>query len=251
MWGSTHPIDSSAPNPAAVCPDWPNSETVNCYYVDNTHRNATDVWNEYGSPKKPRVSPPSSAKAGAYIEIHGGRYEEEKYDFTFTGTAEKPVWFRGTPGEMPIFTGRFFVRDSQYLFIEYIDFNGGYDGSVNTTENPRDFEGGWPKGSIKMTDRTNEHICIRNNTFRKKKYGTSNTAAIDGSPDEGYSLHDIIIYNNTFYQLGDWDTTEGDLDFHAIYPNLWGIQASVKPVTENYNWWILENTAYRSTTCGI
>jgi len=245
MWGTTHPIDSSAPSTATKCPGWPISQTDNCYYIDNTHAQATDSGNTYGYPNKPRLTiPQTTFLAGSYIEIHGGMYTSKNYSLTFAGTAEAPIWIRGASAdEMPIVTGQFLFRDSSYVILENIDFNGGFNGSVNGVENPRIFEGGWPGGCISFTRSNVNHIAIRNCKFRHKAR-TVNTAAVSNSQTAGGSHHDFVIHNNLFYLLGDWQDNVGDADFHGVNPSLWGIQASKPPQTSTYNWWILNNTGY-------
>lgn len=242
MWGTTHPIDSSAPDTTIKCPSWPAAQTANCYYIDNKHPQATDTSNTYGYPNKPRLSFPTTFTAGAYIEVHGGPYTKEKVYMYFNGTSESPIWFRGTQSEMPIITGRFIVKNSSYVIFEYLDFNGGYNGATNGVENPRIFEGGWPGNCIIFAGDYVDHAAIRNSNFRQKE-GTGSTAAIDGHPADHGTMHDIVVFNNLFYTLGDW-TGAGDEDFHGVFPELYGNQASVPPVTLNYNWWILENTGY-------
>lgn len=124
MWGTTHPIDSVAPSIEIKCPNWPSRETTNCYFIDNTHPQATDINNPYGYPNKPRVTiPAGNYLAGAYVEIHGGPYTSTAIR-TMNGTAENPIWFRGSSSQTkPIFKAKQSFGDSSYLFIENLEFS--------------------------------------------------------------------------------------------------------------------------------
>lgn len=221
MWGTTHPIDSLAPDTTTKCSSWPAAQTVNCYYIDNTHVQATDTDNTYGFPNKPRVTIPQIAyPAGAYISLHGGPYTETYLNLVFKGTPENPIWFRGNQNLMPIISGRISIKNSSYALIENIDFNGN----------------GNSLGSIKFSSLNVHHICVRNAKFHNKTW-TSNTAAIGSTPDQGGSIHDLVFYNNDFSLLGNWESST-DQDFHGINPDLWGRT----PPTTQYNIWALNNT---------
>lgn len=220
MWGNTHPIDSTAPDEALVCPNWPQSESTDCYYIDNTNSNATDTSNDFGYPAKPRLTVPSKTfTAGSYILIQGGPYSTN-ITLSPDGTSNKPVWFRGKLNSLPIFTKTINIVNGKYALFEYLDFNGGTG------------------ACIRYTGSQTQNISIRNSKFRNRPW-ISNTAAIAGVPDQGGYAHDIVIYNNLFHNLGDW-TVSVDQDFHGINPTLWGRT----PPTTHYNVWALNNTGY-------
>jgi hypothetical protein len=225
-WGGIHPIDNQSPNTTAKCPNWPAASTLSCYYIDNTHAQATDTNNTNGFPNKPRLTIPTTYAAGSYTELHGGPYTNA-LTLTLKGTVDNPAWFRGTAESMPIISSLISIKESTYAFIEHIDFNGGSGGCVY------------------LAGLVGNHIVIRNSKFRNKAY-VSNTAGIGFSPTQNGSIHDIVFYNNEFSELGTWDT-ELDQDFHGIAPSLWGRTAP----TEVYNVWILQNTFYHISGNGV
>jgi hypothetical protein len=222
MWGTTHPIDSPAPDTKTKCPTWPAGQTTNCYYIDNTHAQATDTGNTYGYPAKPRLTIPATTYvAGAYIEIAGGPYTSA-VSMTIQGTAENPVWLRGnSPTSMPDLRAKIAIPNSTYLIAENLDFN-------NFTGN-----------AINITGLAVHNICIRNCKFHDLTFPGSSTAVISSTPTQGGSIHDLVFYHNYFGDIGNWQATT-DEDFHAINPDLWGR----KPPTTQYNIWSLNNTSY-------
>lgn len=223
MWGTTHPIDTPAPSIASKCPGWPNTTSVNCYYIDNTNINATDTDNTNGSPAKPRLTAASgSYEPGSYIEIHGGPYTAA-ITATMNGTPADPIWLRGSsPTTMPDFRAKISIPDAKYTIIENINFNN--------------FTG----VAISITGLSANNICIRNSTFQKMIYPGNSSAVIASTPTQGGNIHDLVFYNNLFQDIGDWQATD-DQDYHAINPTLWGRT----PPTTQYNVWSLNNTAVR------
>lgn len=227
IWGTTHPIEGTAPNTTTKCPDWPSAQTAGCYYIDNTHPQATDTSNTLGYPDKPRRTlPTSSFSAGAYVEIHGGPYATD-LNLIFAGTAENPCWFRGTSGSIPLFTNRTRFGNSTYLFVEYLEFNGGNNNCIS------------------IYGATANNVVIRNCKFKNRTW-TSNTSGVGITPDQNGNVHDIIVYNNEFSELGNWLATE-DQDFHGINPNTSGRTAP----TELHHVWMLNNSFYHLSGNGV
>ena len=227
-WGATHPIDGVATSTATKCPNWPASATAGCYYIDNTNASSTDVSNNYGYPNKPRLTlPDNNYSAGVYMELHGGPYATNM-NISFVCTAQNPCWFRGTPGDMPIFTNTIRFRDSTYLFIENLEFNGGENGCIDVY------------GDV------SNHVLVRNNKF-KNRIWTSNTAAVGITPNQNGLVNDVVVYNNEFSELGDWDATSTDPDFHGVNPDTYGRT----PPTELRNVWILNNSFYHISGNGV
>lgn len=223
MWGNTHPIDSSAPNTTTKCPNWPASQTTNCYYIDNTHAQATDTNNTYGYPSKPRATIPATTySAGAYIEVHGGPYTSA-VSMTMNGTTESPIWFRGvSSSSMPDIRAKISIlTTSQYAILEHLNFNNFTGVAIN------------------MAGMATNNICIRNSKFQNLAYPGSSSAVIASTPVQGGNIHDLVFYNNMFQDIGNWQAVT-DEDYHAINPTLWGR----KPPTTQYNVWSLNNTAY-------
>jgi hypothetical protein len=230
MWGTTHPIDSTAPDVAVKCPTWPAGQTNNCYYIDNTHPQATDTGNLYGYPDKPRLTPHggnafTTFTAGAYIEMHGGPYPLREGTMTYfylQGTSEQPVWFRGDLELMPIITGSIELRDSAYAFIENLEFNGGAGSCIN----------------IVSINNTTNHVVVRNSKF-KNRLDTGSTSAVGTNLADGRTMNNVVVYNNEFTELGNWQNEE-DLDFHGFGVTVW----SGDSTSELYNVWFLNNYGY-------
>lgn len=213
-------IDESAPpQPDA----WPGAQVAGYYYIDNTHPNATDSDNQYGYPNKPRETIPEiTYGAGSYVEIHGGDYADEDMRLDFLCTSAAPCWMRGTAAAMPKISGQIISYNNlSYVIFEYLDFDGGGIGSLSM------------EGAA-------DHVAFRHSFVRNKPW-INNSAGIGFVPGEGKQIHDILIYNNRFHDLGDWQTTE-DQDFHGIVPSLWGRDRNSG--SEVYNIWILENSCY-------
>jgi len=222
MWGTTHPIDSHAPDTTTKCPGWPAGQTTNCYFIDNTHAQATDSGNTYGYPDKPRLTIPAKTyDAGSYIETHGGPYTANT-SMTMSGTVNAPIWFRGvSSSEMADIRAKISIPNSTYAILENLHFN-------NFTGN-----------AISITGMAANHLCIRNCRFNNLIYPGSSTAVIGSTPTQDGSIHDLVFYNNYFSNIGNYQATT-DEDFHAINPDLWGRT----PPTTQYNVWSLNNTAF-------
>ena len=221
MWGTTHPIDSSALDTVTKCPVWPSGETANCYYIDNTHPQATDTGNLYGYPDKPRAAVSAGTyAAGAYIEVHGGPYPTQTI-MTMNGTSEAPIWFRGASSQnKPIFKAKLSFPDSSYLFMENLEFSN-ITGLV-----------------VNFSSMNAHHIVLRNSYFHDMIYPGSSASVINATPSQDGSIHDVIFYNNNFHIIGDWNALADD-DYHCINPTLWGRH----PDTTIHNFWVLNNIA--------
>ena len=213
LWGSTHPIDSQAPEPPA---DW-SVPLSGYYYIDGLSGNDS---NGNGCPNAPRKSFPSSLNEGAYVEIHGTF--TSRAEIRANGSAESPIWLRGSSSSPALFSSvGMVIRESDYLIIENIVFNGGMlsVGSANAIN----------------------HIAVRNCDL-----GHSNSSLMEIGAAEGDIIHDVVIYDCVFHDTGDWETTE-DEDYHGINPNTW----SGDSTSEVYNVWILGNTFYQLSGDGV
>jgi len=203
---------------------WPETEVPGFYYVDNTHPNATDTANPYGTPNRPRMTIlTASYSPGSYIELSGGPYSDN-YLLNFNCTVSQPCWFRGaSQSDMPIFNGRLSIRNSEYLIVENIDINGGAGSAVG----------------INTTDGENSHhVTVRHSNIRNRTFSSS-SSGIGVAPWFNSNISDVVIYNNELNTLGDYQATE-DTDFHGIGPNLWGRD----PTSTLNRVWILDNHCY-------
>lgn len=217
MWGAVNPLTATAP---AAPAEWPSAEAAGYYYIDNTVGGATDSGNTYGYPDLPRSTIPEIAyAAGSYIEIHGGPYTAGgQLIFTANGTEANPVWFRGTGIDAkPVISAETIAKGS-YLFMENL-----YYDTQQETINFR------PHNSSNL-----HHAIVRNSEF----VGTgvniypANSSAIAVYGGDGNRFHNIIIYNNTIRDFGDWQAASEN-DYHGIL-----VQTNVD------NAWVLDNTGY-------
>jgi hypothetical protein len=211
-WGSLHPIDTLAP----TAPQPWNQAVNGFYYVEPTHANATDSGNTYGYPDQPRATVPSVLAPGSYVELHGSF--SSPISVTASCDESNPCWLRGEsidsrPNNRSMLT----IRDSKFLFVENLDFNGGTG------------------GAIRIFGASN-NVVVRDSRLINREQPTGNSAGIVMLPDTGDLIENIVVYNNHFETLGDYTVAE-DLDFHAVLPSLWGRDSS----TELRKVFILEN----------
>lgn len=220
IWGfNAHPILKQAP---AKPENWVNNVT-NFYYIDPSATSATDINNPFGNPQQPRASLPTSINPGSYIELHG-EYKNT-YDLTYHCTEIAPCWLRGegddkSANTRPRISGAFNIANSQHLYIENLNFHGGKNGGLNLEGNEIN------------------HIVIRNSSFKDRLHPTnSRPSALYINPDQGGQVHNIVIYDNHFENLGEWLRDDGINDtFHAIDLSLRNApRATINDV------WILEN----------
>ncbi|WP_428737097.1 right-handed parallel beta-helix repeat-containing protein [Sulfurimonas sp.] len=115
-------IDTSIPTTPT---NWPTTESVGYYYIDNTHPDATDSSNTYGYPDKPRISIPTQLIAGSVVEVHGGPYSGNK-SFVFNGNANEPIYVYGVGN--PKLSGSSVTKiqmSGNYALFEGFDIVGG------------------------------------------------------------------------------------------------------------------------------
>ncbi|MHC5062191.1 MAG: InlB B-repeat-containing protein, partial [Planctomycetota bacterium] len=194
------------------------------HYVDNTHSNATDSGNPYGTPSKPRNTIPLNLVAGSVVEVHNGTYTYTNYEgslgITGSATATQPIIVRGPDiDNRPVFNSEFRI-DGEYIILENINSDGSA-GSGN---------GG---GRVLAPA---HHIAVRKVEIQNRTGGPT-TALSSGSWTSEWS-HDIVFYNNIVHDVGDWQTS-GDEDHHAIGP---GGRA--------YNIWIVDNEVWHASGDG-
>ncbi len=105
------------------------------HYIDNTHPNATDTDNPYGSPSLPRMklfAQHNTYPAGSVIEVHGGPYiyDASWRNVTSQGTSTRPVFIRGTDPDSLVQIKQLSTAPSalrvqfygSYLIIENLEF---------------------------------------------------------------------------------------------------------------------------------
>ncbi len=96
------------------------------HYVDNTHPNATDSSNPYGTAAKPRLTIPlnlpAGFPAGSVVEVHGGPYSYiDRISIVVNGTADMPIFIRGEESKTEleeleiILMGRYAILENLYM----------------------------------------------------------------------------------------------------------------------------------------
>ncbi len=183
------------------------------YYIDNTHPGATDVNNPHGSLAKPRKTIPKNMTlpAGSLVLIKGGPYRmENKNTWTCNGTADKPVFVRGSdPDNKPQLLNAHLSVDGQYFIIENIEF---YDDSF-----------------IRSRD-TASHFAIRNCEIHNPPGKIINFGAAI-SARGSY----VVIYKNHIHHNVTNDPRKGG-DCHGVNP---GVAA--------YRVWVLDNHIHHNS----
>ena len=164
--------------------------------------------------------------AGDVVVIAPGTYTTNM-TISGGGTADRPAYIRGaSQSNMPMFTGVFQMNTSQYVIIENLDFNGGSNGCIGI--------GG-----------ASHHISVRNCYFRNRIW-LSSTSAIGITPGIGQTISNVVVYKNSFSELGNWQETI-DQDFHGVNPNLWGRDATAS----EHDVWVLDCDFYHVSGNGV
>jgi hypothetical protein len=192
------------------------------HYIDNTHPQATDTNNPFGSPTKPRKTIPQNLPAGSVVEVHGGPYTFAtggRTQLGGSGTAGQPIFIRGVGADSrPVFQKESEVLGT-YVIVEYLDFSTADSVYVNGP---------------------NHHICVRH-SIKRDGVGRYNSALGVGG-DSGSSGHDVVFYDNQVHDNGDWEAppSEGDQDYHGLHVSQYA-----------YNIWCVDNQMWHNSGDGI
>ncbi len=209
-------IEEKAPEP----PEPWTQPAEGFYYVDNQHATATDDDNPQGTPDKPRLTIPTDLQPGDVVEIHGGPYDRS-LRFTCAGTADQPIFVRGTGrDDMPVISSHITVRGS-YLIFEFLDLDGADNGlSVSTPS---------------------DHVAVRFCEVRNGVGGPASglyTGRWNPEDDPDVASH-VLFYANRIHDNGDWHS-DHDEDHHAV---------AVGHHSEYV--WILDNEMYHNSGDGV
>jgi len=175
------------------------------HYIDNTHPNATDTSNPYGTASVPRKTLPflgldvTALVAGSVVELHGGPYDVisggSKRIVIGSGTLEQPIFVRGySESERISFVGPLYPQGS-YMILEnlYLD---------NTSLYFRIGIGGGLYGPV-------DHMAIRNSELEGA--GTSTSVNAITIQTDAALPNNIVIYDNHIHHFGDSEAlTEND-----------------------------------------
>lgn len=185
------------------------------HYVDNTHPQATDNNNPFGTPGRPRRSIPSLLLPGSVVEMHGGPYESY-FEIRVAGSAERPIYIRGVDPQQPVLfkTKLLVLSPSRYVILENLAVDRDYHSSGVNIE-----------GS--------SHISIRNCEIYDVRGGI---LAYGGS---GTSIDHIVIYKNHIHDLGDLSTPQ-DIDDNGIQ-----IGGNSRDI------WVVDNLVHHTVGSGI
>lgn len=156
------------------------------HYVDNTHPDATDKNNTYGSADKPRLTllDASSVLPGSVVEFHGGPYNMKYTIYRVDGTRDLPIFIRG-----------FSVTDRVELKGGDIYLNSSY----LILENFKRVDEGICVRSF--ADRKAHHACVRN----------CDTAGLSALSWDGGESEDIVFYGN-YNNSNSFDPDAGEFD---------------------------------------
>jgi len=185
------------------------------HYVDNTHPEATDGDNPYGSPRRPRASIPYYLLPGSVVELHGGPYESY-FEVRVQGTAQRPIYIRGADPQarVPFKTKLLVLSPSRYVILENLSVDRDYQSSGVNIEGV-------------------DHISIRNCEVTDVQGGI----LAYGGPNT--SISHIVIYKNHIHDLGDLSVAE-DIDDNGI--QVGGGSSDV---------WVVDNVVHHTVGSGI
>ncbi|MDD4954140.1 MAG: PKD domain-containing protein, partial [Candidatus Omnitrophica bacterium] len=165
------------------------------HYVDNAHPGATDTDNPYGSASKPRLTLPVALLPGSVVEVHGDGYVcadgpddgEDAVSISASGTAEKPIFIRGTsPASRPKLilgtSSSYITLTAHYIIIENLTF-------VKNTDEPDYYVG------LVFTARNVDHISIRN----CESLSAGSSLAYVANYTDPVAVEDVVFYNNNIH----------------------------------------------------
>lgn len=248
-WGAIHPIDTPTPDQSTYCPNWPDSvnseasgQDHNCYYVDQN--TGTDSGRTYGTPSLPRATVPTNATfaAGSYIYI-AAQQTALSQNLTFNCSESEPCWITSSPKTVDSTSGGGFTGGgrivingsaSQYVFIENL---------LTSNKTSVDSSNSIYISNAASTTNSMHHMVVRNCVWKDIEYHTSESAVGTIARDGG-KVYDVVIYGNTFKNVGDPLGTV-DEDLHSVGLT---VRDSISG-TESYNLWFLNNTCSDSTQC--
>jgi hypothetical protein len=210
-WGIETPVCPTLPSP------W-NTNTAGFYYVESGGTNANQ-----GYPGSPRgtLPTPASTPAGSVICVNGTYTTAHDATLTYVGTLTNPIFIRSyDPNNKATITKKWGFLLAHYVVMENI--NSDWRSSGN--------------GKIEIYQTT--YLTIRGGSFRGD--ATATGSILIQPPASSYDTDHIIIYNNTIYDSGDWQTAL-DQDCHGVSVGSKYIQ----------NVWVLNNIIYRTSGDGI
>lgn len=172
------------------------------YWIDNTHTNATDTSNTYGSPDKPRLTLPTltALTAGTVVRVEGGPYSSTARTYlSGAGTETNPVMLVSTSGA--VLSNYFSLRSCTNLIVS------GF--SIKYPTIAFDVRGLVDGEAIK-------NFCVRNCTIT----GSGAQASTDSGFNIGTSVSDGditgVLSSNIITYYGDWEAVNETPESSAI-----------------------------------
>jgi len=229
-------------NPAQSYPDAGNGPYT--HYVDFNSGVSRDVTADglfnYGSPILPRKTIPTFLPPGSVVQLHGTTASSTDRLYitglvesgNIGGTAAKPIFIRGTSWSDPaVFRQPIQIR-CNYIILENL---------ASTVALPGTGRGNFEVWNTQQIDHNFSpttgpvafhHVAIRHSTCQPEG-GVVTSGFVDlhiWRDDAVTTHHDIVIYDNHMFGLGDWTKATGATDQGAIgmFPNVTDV-------------WVLEN----------
>lgn len=183
------------------------------HYVDNTHPQATDDNNTFGTPNRPRNTIPRPLPAGAVVEVHGGPYQYGPgYAPVYgQGTATDPIFIRGVGN--PRFNTALSIYSNGSVHTQYMIFEGL---SLQRWEciGPASY------------------IALRN-------CEVSGSSVAIGGESAARPVSNVLVRNCTIHDGGDWQA-EFDQDVHGCVIS-----------SHSSSVWILDCEMYHNSGDGV
>jgi hypothetical protein len=181
------------------------------YFVDPTHPSSTDSSNWYGTHEIPRASLPSirNLASGSIVELHGSFVGEV---LAGSGTADYPIYIRGSVEDKPTISAVWGVGGDNYIFENILwDLNQASSRCIN----------------LNSDHNRQNNIAIRNCEFKNLDRTLAESKAVVEfqQPDvSGDYITNVFISGCYFHHLGE-DRVEGGKDALGIYggPNTSGV----------------------------
>ena len=167
------------------------------HYIDNTHPDANDSANPFGTPDRPRLTIPSNwIPAGSVLEIHGGPYTPGwRVPLLSAGTAEAPVFVRGVGEPAPLLSPRLAMYGS-YMIVENVRSNRATIVSTN------DY------GDV-------HHVALRHSELVGS---TDDSGFCIANWGDDETVSNVLIWDVALHDMGDIDA-DFDQDFHGVTIN--------------------------------
>lgn len=188
-----------------IAPRFPSRWTnaVDGFYFVAQGANATDHENPNGWPARPRMTIPTILEAGSVVQVVGTYATAHRLDrnpILARGTAERPVFLRGTsPDVRPTFTQDLVVRGS-YLIVEYVK-----------SDLPRDATN---VAVVARADGPSHHIAFRHSELVGDLGQVTSAGIAAVGFDEARGVEDVVFYDLDVHDHGNLSATT-DVDAHC------------------------------------